>query len=222
MSPPLALLGGTFDPVHYGHLRIADEARRSLGLPSITLVPAGDPPHRSRPSASAADRLAMLRLGVAEFPGLLVDDREIHRDGKSFTVATLDALRAEDASRPLLLLLGADAYQGLPAWHRWTDLFALAHLVVIGRPGTRLDSLPAPLAQQAQRRSVDRSEVLWSTPAGSIYFQPVTPQPISASAIRDLLAGAPQVTETINERLRTLLPAAVLTYIDHKQLYRSQ
>lgn len=220
MTPPLALLGGTFDPVHYGHLRIADEARRSLGLPSVTLVPAGDPPHRSRPIASAADRLAMLELGVAEFPGLVSDDREIHRFGKSYTVVTLEELRAEDASRPLLLLLGADAYRGLPAWRRWRELFALAHLIVIGRPGTTLDSLPAPLALYAQQRSVDRSETLWSSPAGAVYFQPVTPQPISASAIRDLLAG-PRRMDAIGDALRTLLPAAVLTYIVRNQLYRS-
>jgi len=220
MVTPLALLGGTFDPVHYGHLRIADEARRSLGLPHVTLIPAGDPPHRARPVASAAARLAMLKLAIAEFPGLHVDDREIKREGKSYTVATLEELRAEDVSRPLLLLLGADAFRGLPAWHRWNDLFALAHLVVIDRPGSTLDALPAPLALHAQQRSVNRSEVLWSTPAGTIYFRPVTPQPISASAIRDLLK-APQRIDATDEALRTLLPAAVLAYIVRNQLYRA-
>lgn len=191
VTPPLALLGGTFDPVHYGHLRVADEARRALALSSVALVPAGDPPHRSRPVASATDRLAMLKLAVAEFPGLNVDGRELNREGKSYTVVTLEELRSEDESRPLLLLLGADVFRGLPAWHRWNDLFALAHLVVIDRPGTPLDALPAPLTLQAQQRVVKNSQALWSAPAGAIYFQPVTPQPISASAIRDLLAVAP-------------------------------
>jgi len=118
-------------------------------------------------------------------------------------------------------LLGADAFRGLPAWHRWTDLFALAHLVVIDRPGTTLDALPAPLGLHAQQRIVKESQVLWSAPAGAIYFQPVTPQPISASAIRALLAVVPQTRDAKGNELRTLLPAAVLTYIVRNQLYSS-
>jgi len=221
VTPPLALLGGTFDPVHYGHLRVADEARRALALSSVALVPAGDPPHRSRPVASATDRLAMLKLAVAEFPGLNVDGRELNREGKSYTVVTLEELRSEDASRPLLLLLGADAFRGLPAWHRWNDLFALAHLVVIDRPGTPLDALRAPLALQAQQRIVKNSQALWSAPAGAIHFQPVAPQRISASAIRRLLAVTPRPMSAVGDELRTLLPAAVLTYIVRNQLYCS-
>ena len=222
-TPPLALLGGTFDPVHYGHLRIADEARRLLGLSRVALVPASDPPHRSRPVASAADRLAMLRLAVAEFPGLSVDERELTRKGKSYTVATLEELRSEDTLRPLLLLLGADAYRGLAGWHRWSAIFVLAHVVVIARPGTALDALPAALAMHAWQRTVSDSRVLRTTPAGAIYFQPVTPQPISASAIRDLLAGAPGPPGPIAAAaLHTLLPAAVLSYIVRNQLYTAE
>ncbi len=149
MTPsPFAMLGGTFDPVHYGHLRFADEVRRSLGLKELHLVPAGDPPHRSGPVASAADRLAMLRLAVAEFPGLVVDSREVDRAGKSYTVLTLEALRREDAQRPLLLLVGADAFRGLPSWHRWRELFALAHLVVVARPGVCAWRRPAGAARR--------------------------------------------------------------------------
>ena len=98
---PVALLGGTFDPVHYGHLRFADDVRRALGLDEVRLVPARDPPHRAGPAATAADRLAMLRLAVAEFPGLVVDERELRRDGKSYTVLTLEELRREEPQRPL-------------------------------------------------------------------------------------------------------------------------
>ncbi len=163
----------------------------------------------------------MLKLAVTEFPGLIVDDRELNRDGKSFTVATLEELRSEDASRPLLLLLGADAFRGLPEWHRWSDLFGLAHLVVIDRPGTTLAALPAPLALHAQQRTVTDSKVLWSATAGAIFFQPVTPQPISASAIRGLLAIVPQEMSAPGDELRTLLPAGVLTYIVRNRLYRS-
>lgn len=217
--PPFAMLGGTFDPVHYGHLRFADEVRRSLGLKELHLVPAGDPPHRSGPVASAADRLAMLRLAAAEFPGLVVDSREVDRAGKSYTVLTLEALRREDAQRPLLLLVGADAFRGLPSWHRWRELFALAHLVVVARPGVAPGAdLPAPLAAERATRLALDPAILLSTPAGAIYEERVSPQPISATTIRAQLArgsaGAAEVSR--------LLPRAVLTYIDQHHLYSTR
>ena len=118
---PIALLGGTFDPVHYGHLRFADAVRRELGLHDVRLVPSALPPHREPAHARAADRLAMLDLAVREFPGLVVDAREIVRGGRSYTVDTLEALRREHPATPLVLLVGADAFRGLPAWHRWRD-----------------------------------------------------------------------------------------------------
>ena len=115
---PLAILGGTFDPVHFGHLGLASDVRDALALDGVRLVPAADPPHRDSPRASAADRVAMLRLAVADAPGLTVDTREITRGGKSFTVDTLADLRAEMPARPLVLLVGADAFHGFLAWHR--------------------------------------------------------------------------------------------------------
>jgi nicotinate-nucleotide adenylyltransferase len=213
---PVALLGGTFDPVHYGHLRFADEARRALALPELRLVPAGDPPHRRGPAASAADRLAMLRLAVAEFPGLVVDPRETMRRGKSYTVLTLDELRREDAARPLLLLLGADAFRGLPTWHRWRDIFALAHLVVAARPGVALEAgLPEPLAAEWRLRHTGDSRRLFAAPAGSIFRQPISPQPIAATALRAQLAQGPPARAALSG----LLPSAVLAYIDQHHLY---
>ena len=116
---PLALLGGTFDPVHYGHLRLADDVRTGLALSEIRLVPAGHPPHRGKPHASATDRLAMLDLACREFPALTIDPREIRRGGKSYTVLTLGELRSENPHRPLAWIVGADALAGLPQWHRW-------------------------------------------------------------------------------------------------------
>ncbi|HEY2818672.1 MAG TPA: nicotinate-nicotinamide nucleotide adenylyltransferase, partial [Casimicrobiaceae bacterium] len=106
---PLGLLGGTFDPVHYGHLRLADDMQNALALPEVRLVPAGDPPHRGEPHASAVDRLAMLDLACQEFPALIIDAREIRRTGKSYTVLTLEELRAEQPLRPLLWIIGADS-----------------------------------------------------------------------------------------------------------------
>src|SRR5215471_14021932 len=137
MSTPLVILGGTFDPVHYGHLRVAEEIRKRLAV-EVSLVPAKDPPHRGPPGASAADRLQMLALGREEFPELGIDPRELERPGKSYTVLTLEELRAASAARPLALLVGADAFLGLPSWHRWRALFDLAHIVVATRPGAAL------------------------------------------------------------------------------------
>lgn len=215
-APPLALLGGTFDPVHYGHLRLADDVRRALHLPEVRLVPAGDPPHRRPPHAAAHDRVAMLDLAVRGFPGLVVDTREIDRRGKSYTVDTLAGLRREMPDRPLLLLVGADAFRGLPTWHRWRELFELAHLVVVPRPGVAIDAdLPAALAAQWHGRRRDDAATLRSAPAGTIFVQPVTPQAISSTEVRAALArgGARSV------EIAGLLPPAVLTYIESNGLY---
>jgi len=214
---PVALLGGTFDPVHFGHLRFADAVRRALGLTEVRLVPARDPPHRDSPKASAADRLAMLKLAVTEFPGLVVDDRELHREGKSYTVDTLTTLRREFPERPLLLLLGADAFRGVPTWHRWRELFDLAHVVVVERPGIDLEAdLPPPLRAILRNRLVTDPKSLFSRPAGAIFLQPIAPLDISATEIRERLAGGGGAAE-MN---RSLLPPAVLAYIDLHHLYR--
>ena len=211
---PLALLGGTFDPVHNGHIGLAEDARRALGLSEVRLVPAGDPPHREGPRASGRDRVAMLRLAVADHRGLVVDPREVARAGKSYTVLTLEELRQEAPSRPLLLLVGADAFLGLPTWHRWREIFALAHVVVAARPGTVLKP-SGDLADEWKARAVDRPDPLFSTPSGSIYEQAIAPGPISATAIRAELARGPAGREAV----RPLLAPAVLRYIDQHHLY---
>jgi nicotinate-nucleotide adenylyltransferase len=212
---PLAILGGTFDPVHYGHLRLAADVRDALAPIDVRLVPAGDPPHRDAPRAPARDRVAMLMLALDEFPGLALDTREIVRAGKSYTFDTLCALRAEAPQRPLLLLVGADAFRGLPTWHRWRELFDVAHVVVIPRPGLSLDDLPPALARPWRERRIADPGPLRETPAGSIYVQPVAAQPISSTAIRALLAReGPRSAE-----LAGLLPAAVLAYIETNRLY---
>jgi nicotinate-nucleotide adenylyltransferase len=212
---PLALLGGTFDPVHYGHLRLADEVSRALAPIEVRLVPARDPPHRGAPHASAAHRLAMLRLAQQEFPELVVDAREIERPGKSYTVLTLEGLRAEMPARPLVLIVGADQLLALTAWHRWQALFDLAHLLVVARPGVSLaiDALEPHLRQEWTRRCTADVAALRARPSGAIAMQPVTPQPISATAIRQALA------EGGTDAVRGLLPPAVLAYIRSNRLY---
>ncbi len=215
---PLALLGGTFDPVHYGHLRLADDVRNALSLSSVTLVLAGDPALRDTPHANGAHRLAMLELARAEFPQLAIDARELVRSGKSYTVLTLEELRNENRDRPLLWIIGADSLLTLPQWHRWRDLFDLAHLIVAERPGVALEpALPAALVPDWNARVATDAGLLRNRVAGTIYRQRVTPQPISATAIRAMLARGSSGIATA----RGLLPDNVLAYIDRNGLYRA-
>ncbi len=212
----LGLLGGTFDPVHYGHLELAREVGTALGMACVRLVPAGDPPHRAAPIASAAHRLAMVEIAVADRPGLAVDAREVARRGPSYTVLTLEELRGEAPARPLALIVGADAFLGLPTWRRWRELFELAHVVVVARPGVTLDGkMPSSLEAEWTRRLSDDPRALSRAPAGSIVTQPISAHPISASAIRAQLARGREGAAAV----RGLLPPAVLAYIERHQLY---
>ncbi|ATE62269.1 nicotinate-nucleotide adenylyltransferase [Thauera sinica] len=216
---PLGLLGGTFDPIHLGHLRLAEEAREALGLERVRLIPAGLPPHRGLPGSTADDRLAMTHLAVAGNPGLEVDDGEVRAAQKSYTVLTLERLRTElGGQRPLVLILGADAFQGLPSWHRWTELFELAHIAVANRPGyaphgRRWPAVLSPELDAACRgRMTNDPAALRHQPAGRVVPFDMTPLAISASLIRDLLRGS--------HSARYLLPDTVLDYIDLHDLYR--
>jgi nicotinate-nucleotide adenylyltransferase len=216
MQPVLGILGGTFDPVHCGHLALARELRESLALSAVRFIPAGDPPHRSAPAASAAHRLAMVELAVADRPGFEVDPREIERRGRSYTVTTLEELRNEDRGRTLALIVGADAFLGLPTWHRWREIFELAHLVVVARPGVALEAgMPPALARERSQRLCDSASVLFARTAGAIVEPPITAHPISASAIRECLALRGKHIDSV----RGLLPAAVLAYIERNRLY---
>jgi nicotinate-nucleotide adenylyltransferase len=183
----IAILGGTFDPVHIGHLRVAWEAAEALDA-QVRLVPAPVPPHRPAPVASAAQRVRILQLALAGQDRLTLDTRELDRAGPSYTFDTLHSLRAEfGASRPLILLLGADAFAGLPTWHRWRELFELAHIVVLTRPG-HAAAWPAELAEVAVARRAHAAQKLSATAAGHVFELAVTPLEISASQVRALLA----------------------------------
>ena len=158
----------------------------------------------------------MLKLAVEEFPGLVVDDRELRRAGKSYTVQTLTELRHEFPDRPLLLLLGADAFRGLPTWHRWRELFDLANLVVVERPGVKLDDgLQEPLLAEWRNRRVTDAGKLLAQPAGAVFSQPIAPHAVSATSIREQLGKG----SVAGEEWRGLLPPAVLAYIDVHHLY---
>jgi len=218
MPPPIGILGGTFDPLHFGHLRLAQELAEGLGLREVRFIPAGLPPHRAPPFASPQQRLEMGRLGIAGNPLFLLDEREIFKPAPSYTVETLLDLRRElGATQPLCLFMGADAFLGLATWHRWRELFGLAHIVVTQRPGvagiTRAAAtLPAELLNELNRRLVNEPEALREAPSGAILVHPVTALDISATQIRrDLAAGC---------NPRYLLPDAVLDYIQTNGLYK--
>lgn len=231
---PLGLLGGTFDPIHLGHLRLAEEAREALALQRVRLIPAGRPPHRDAPGSTAADRLAMARLAAAGNPGFEIDDSEVRAAHKSYTVLTLERLRAElGPQRPLVLILGADAFDGLPDWHRWQELFALTHVAVANRPGyapharsgpaTLTPATPTParlspamsspelIAACHDRHTTDPAD-LRTTPAGRVIAFDMTPLAISATLIRGLIGDG--------RSARYLLPDSVLDYIAAHPLYQ--
>ena len=206
-QPAVGILGGTFDPIHYGHLRTALEVAEHFGITDMRLIVGKVPPHRPQPVATAEQRFDMLQLAVANEPSLRADDREIRRDGYSYTVDTLQALRAEVGDKtPLLFSLGVDAFLYFQQWHRWETILSLAHLVVVHRTGY---SLP-PAAWYASRLSTERGD-LYATPAGRIYCLAVTPLAISATRLRDILQQG--------QNPRYLLPDSVLDYIQTHQLY---
>jgi nicotinate-nucleotide adenylyltransferase len=185
---PIGVFGGTFDPVHYGHLRTAYEMLQALRLREVRFLPAGDPPHREPPRVAARQRLELVQAAVADQPGFVVDDREVRRGGPSYTVLTLTELRAELPQAPICLIVGMDAFRGLPTWHRWEELLELAHVVAAPRPGW-VAPTDGPLANLLATRCADRVETLHVRRAGCLYVQPVTQLEISSTELRDLLAA---------------------------------
>lgn len=211
MTRRIGLLGGTFDPIHYGHLRSALEVREWLELDELRLIPSARPPHRDVPGATAHQRLDMVNLAAAKETGLKVDDRELRRDRPSFTVETLESLRAEIGDDvALFMVVGWDAFCGLPGWHRWDELLGLASLVVLQRPDYDLDP-PEVLKDLMAARSVSEPSQA-RAPSGEIICLAQTPLAISATHIRALV--------NTGRSPRFLLPDAVLGYIETHGLYR--
>lgn len=207
--------GGTFDPVHNGHLAIARSARDVLGA-TIRLMPAADPPHRAPPGASAHQRARMLDLAVAGERGLVVDRREFERDARSYTVDTLREVRAEVGDEaPIALLVGADSLLDLPLWKDWQALFALAHFVIAERPGKSLDAGLSPELQAfTAGRWVDGAKALRAAPAGRLLRLGQPLQGESATDIRHRIATA--------RPWRSLVAPAVAEYIDRHRLYANR
>ena len=211
---PIGILGGTFDPINNGHLRLAVEAAEACALAELRLIPAGAPPHRASPAAAARHRLEMVRLAAAGCPGLAVDEREAFKTAPCYTVETLEQLRTElGREAPLCLILGMDQYLDLATWHRWRELFALAHLIVAGRPGAGRKP-GGPLAAEHAARVRDDPRALRAAAAGAIIPIAITALEISASGIRARLAAG--------RSARYLLPDSVLDYIQANRLYSGE
>ncbi len=208
----IGVFGGTFDPIHYGHLRPAKEALVTLGLEQVRFVPAARPPHRRPPVASAEQRLRMVELAVADEPGFVVDDRELRRPGPSYTVDTLMSMREEFGERTLCLLLGTDAFVQLETWHCWQQLPQLAHLVVMPRPGWPIPDSDSGLPAWARGTLVQQVAELARATSGFLFFLRVTPQDISATRIREVIADGDTVADW--------LPPAEFDYICQHGIYR--
>jgi nicotinate-nucleotide adenylyltransferase len=212
-SEPLGLLGGTFDPIHFGHLRLAEECADSLRLSEIRLLPAAKPWQRSGLISSVEHRLEMVRLGVEGNPRLRLDPREAERIGPTYTVDTLASLRAElGETRPLVWIVGSDQFLNLPTWHRWQKLFELAHIAVARRANEPFDlgELPPALAAMVTNRLTNDKSAL-AEPAGRVFSIEMTPLKISSSQIRTLIRT--------RQSPRYLLPQAVCDYIMQHGLY---
>ncbi|MGQ9660249.1 MAG: nicotinate-nucleotide adenylyltransferase [Thermochromatium sp.] len=207
----IGILGGTFDPVHFGHLRLALDCLQTLALAQVRFIPLRIAVHRPPPQASAEQRLAMLEVALADEPRFVLDRRELYRDGPSYTLDTLRSLRDDLGPEcPLCLLLGADAYAGFLDWHRPLEILDLAHLVVMRRPGH--DPVTSPALQRLYlERGCEEPHRLATRAGGYILLQTLTQLDISATRIRALIAQG--------HSPRYLLPDPVLDYIEHERLY---
>ena len=204
----IGIFGGTFDPVHYGHLRSALEVKEIFGLTEVRLIPSAHPPHREQPAATALMRLHMLELSIKNQPGLIIDTRELNRHGASYMVDTLSSLRQEFKDEPLLLFIGSDAFNHLKTWHQWQHLFDYAHIVVMTRPGFKIQNLDEFFKAKLATGITELAHNL----EGKLYFQQITQLDVSATAIRNMIAK--------QQNPGFLLPDTVIDYIRQHQLYK--
>ena len=207
---PMGVFGGTFDPIHYGHLRTAFEMLQALRFGEVRFMPCGNPPHRDTPFAEASLRLEMVRVATEGQHGFVVDDRELLREGPSYSVDTLAALRSDFPLRPIALIIGMDAFLSLPKWYHWREILQLAHIVVAHRPGWRAPDM-GPLGDLLADRGTHRIGDLHQAKAGHIYIHDVTQLEISSSEIRELIR--------MGRDARFLLPDPVREVIEQSACY---
>ena len=213
LEKPIAILGGTFDPIHNGHLRLAVQMRDHLGLERMLLVPSARPPHRGVPGATPGQRAKWIRVATAGKSGLDLDDRELIRPGLSYTVDTLQSLREDLPNTPLCLVMGTDVLAQISSWHRWQDLLEFAHIVTVLRPGFD-EQLPGPIEQWVAQHRTENIGDLSQSLAGKIYNADLPLLDISGTRIRNCIAS--------NESPRYLLPEEVLRDINELGIYRQK
>ncbi len=211
---PIGVFGGTFDPIHYGHLRTAFELQSLLRLGEVRFVPAGDPPHRAAPLADAGMRLAMVSAAISGQPGFVADDREVRRQGPSYTLTTMAELRQEFPATSLCLLIGMDAFLGLSEWHRWQEILPLTHIVVAHRPGWRTPSAGVLGDLLTERRAGSAAE-LHEQPAGRILVQPVTQLEISSTELRDIVGSGRDPRYLVPDAVREMIQDTGCYTSDH-------
>lgn len=209
----IGIFGGTFDPIHHGHLRTALDVFEALELDQVRFLPLKHAVHRDQPIASTEQRLAMVKAAIADQHGFEVDETELRRDGPSYMVDTLRSLRREFPDCPLALLLGIDAFNGFLRWHEPEEVSRLCHLILMGRPDYRLPN-NGKLGKFVKKRITDNGAELEQTSAGRIYCQPVTQLAISSTTIRERIRRGAS--------LSYLLPEPVIAIIEAQQLYRRQ
>ena len=210
---PIGVFGGTFDPIHYGHLRSAFEMLQALDFDEVRFIPCGDPPHRGVTFASAERRMRLVELAVEGQEGFRADDRELRRDGPSWTIDTLIELREEFPQRSLGLIVGMDAFLGLPGWHRWEEMLSQAHIIVAHRPGWKAPDIGA-LGELIAERGTHRIEDLHQETHGRVHIHAVTQLEIASTEIRDLVAAGRDP--------RFLMPDAVRDEILETGLYQGE
>ena len=206
----IGLFGGTFDPIHYGHLRAALEVQEIFELTEVRFIPSATPPHRTQPAVDAQLRRKMVELAIQELASFICDTRELDRTGYSYMVDTLASLRQDFPQQPLVLFIGVDAFNHLSTWHEWQRLFDFAHIVVMTRPRFQLQKLDDFLTAH----TTDNKDELANTLAGQLYFQTITQLDISATAIRQLIKQ--------NRNPKFLLPNRVIDFITQHQLYQQE
>lgn len=208
----IGILGGTFNPIHFGHLRMAQELAEALNFDEVRFIPASSPPHKDTPTISAEHRAAMVRVAIADNPVFTIDERELHRAGASYTIDTLLSLRAEVGTQvSMTLFMGSDAFTKFHSWHRWEEIIQHCHIALVQRPHANEAKLPKLLETFLHNHYTENSDDLHTSPAGFVTMRQITALEISSTAIREAFRH--------DYSTRYLMPDSVIDYIQTHHLY---